>query len=107
MKNRWSDYFGVFKQFFKFLGNKQARKSRRLLAAFLMTVASLYVFFPADILPDVVPVLGYFEDGTVFIGALALIKMIMEGEGQWIEEKQQPSKSSAEEEIIDVEYTNE
>lgn len=106
MKNKWYDFFGVFKQFFQFIGNKKARKSRRLLTAFLMSVASLYVLFPADILPDVVPVLGYFEDGTIFIGALSLIRMIMEGEHQWIAEKQ-PSKSSEEEQIIDVEFTNE
>lgn len=107
MKNKWSDFFGVFKQFFKFMGNSRARKSRRLLTAFLMAVASFYVLFPGDILPDVIPVLGYFEDGTIFIGSLALIKMIMEGESEWIEENQNPSESSTEEKIIDVEYTNE
>ncbi len=43
----------------------------------------LYVFNPFDIVPDVLPVVGYVDDAAVFVLCLALIEQQLREYKQW------------------------
>jgi uncharacterized membrane protein YkvA (DUF1232 family) len=51
--------------FVRFLGDKNAPLLPRLMALF----AVFYVVFPLDIIPDVIPIIGWMDD----VGVIALV----------------------------------
>lgn len=48
-----------------------------------ITVALIYFVSPIDLIPDVIPGVGYFDDAIVVAGALALIKTDLEEYKKW------------------------
>ena len=49
--------------------------------------ALLYWLSPIDLIPDVVPVIGYVDDAAVVAAALALIRTDLDAYKQWLREQ--------------------
>lgn len=108
MKERWFYYFKISGRFFKFLGNKEARKTKKIMVVALMAFALIYLVMPVDFIPDLIPILGYFEDGTILIAMLTLVGRIIDAEENRLLERDQKQSQNKEEDpsIIDVEFTD-
>ena len=64
---------GLLKALFRFMGDKRAP-----LAGKLFVVAALvYVVSPADIIPDVVPIIGWLDDIGVIGVAMAYLTSVL------------------------------
>ena len=50
--------------------------------------ASIYFVTPADVIPDVIPLIGYIDDGLVFATCYRWVKKDLEEYSKWREEQQ-------------------
>jgi uncharacterized membrane protein YkvA (DUF1232 family) len=63
-----------------------------------VALALLYVLNPADLFPDVIPVLGYLDDAAVIAFCLKLVEQDLEKYKQWLASKAAPGSGP----VIDV-----
>ena len=85
------------RQFLQFFSSKEISTGKKVL----MALAVCYIFWPVDLIPDVIPVLGWLDD----IGVAALALRYIFNQMDKLEEKSQPiqpqTKVDAQDVIID------
>lgn len=75
-----------------------------LLLKFIPLAAVIYVIFPLDILPDIVPPLGQVDDLTLLLGALYLFIRLCPPEVVARYQEAVSSPSNVSEEVIEGEW---
>ena len=68
-----SKLFFKIGQIFKFLKSNKVSKTKK----FIFVLAIVYIFFPLDIIPDTIPILGWLDDlGVAYLALNYVFKQM-------------------------------
>ncbi len=76
LKERTTPFLGDLPLAFMSLKNKETP----IFAKISLILTTLYMFFPADILSDVIPLVGAVDDVTLIAAGIALVKKLVPDE---------------------------
>lgn len=97
------EYIKMTKSLKKFLANKEIRLSKKVQVMFILIMMGIYLISPIDVVPDFIPVFGYFEDIIAGISMLAYTGSIIDKQLGRFGETDKIKKQ----EVIDVEFMDE
>ena len=65
------DFYKKTKEFFKKHGKKIAMIIKDIIIGAILL---LYLFSPVDIIPDIIPILGFADDAAFIVGVVSMIR---------------------------------
>lgn len=77
---RIKNYLKILKSLLQFLKSSETKISKKILVVILSLFSVLYLLLPVDLIPDLIPVLGFMEDITVILSMFTVIGKIIEKE---------------------------
>ncbi|MDO4710481.1 MAG: YkvA family protein [Peptostreptococcaceae bacterium] len=102
MKNRILYYFKMVKYLREFLKSSDIQLSKKVLVIILTLTGLIYLVTPIDLVPDLIPMFGFLEDGAVVLSMLTLIGKIIGKELNL--KKEDPLQEETNKKVIDAEY---
>ncbi|MGB5823547.1 MAG: YkvA family protein [Proteocatella sp.] len=98
------EYIKKLKNIKIFFANKEISLIKKVQVIFLLLMMTIYLISPIDIVPDFIPVFGYFEDVIVAFSMLSYVGSIIEKQLRAFGEEEKNDKVKKQE-VIDVKFT--
>lgn len=100
-------YIKNLKDIKKFISNKEISIIKKFQVVFIILMMGVYLVSPIDIVPDFIPVFGYFEDAIVVFSMLSYAGSIIARQLSRFETVEENKKTDGDKKqsVIDVEFT--
>lgn len=95
-------YLKMLKHFRQFMNDVETKMSKKFLVLSLLIISIIYLFTPIDIVPDLIPILGFTEDAAVILSVFTIVGKIIGKEYFNVESKMESDQ--VKDKAIDVDF---